>query len=99
MNGRSDYQKLFFFSVGIGLAFGMASVLWIGFIFNDTVIEITLTLAVSYIAYFAVCYFLASNYADVFCFENSLIRSFVLICLHYGYLLLENLIVPFLVIS
>nr|AVG70998.1 SOS1 protein [Fagopyrum tataricum] len=39
-------------AVGIGLAFGMASVLWIGFIFNDTVIEITLTLAVSYIAYF-----------------------------------------------
>lgn len=40
-------------AVGIGLAFGIASVLWLGFIFNDTVIEITLTLAVSYIAYFA----------------------------------------------
>ncbi|XP_021909771.1 sodium/hydrogen exchanger 7 [Carica papaya] len=39
-------------AVGIGLAFGFASVLWLGFIFNDTVIEITLTLAVSYIAYF-----------------------------------------------
>ncbi|KAG8382645.1 hypothetical protein BUALT_Bualt05G0098900 [Buddleja alternifolia] len=39
-------------AVGIGLAFGIASVLWLGFIFNDTVIEITLTLAVSYIAYF-----------------------------------------------
>lgn len=39
-------------AVGIGLAFGLASVLWLGFIFNDTVIEITLTLAVSYIAYF-----------------------------------------------
>ncbi|KAK4754515.1 hypothetical protein SAY87_002619 [Trapa incisa] len=39
-------------AVGIGLAFGIVSVLWLGFIFNDTVIEITLTLAVSYIAYF-----------------------------------------------
>ncbi|XP_059649760.1 sodium/hydrogen exchanger 7 isoform X2 [Cornus florida] len=39
-------------AVGIGLAFGIASVLWLGFIFNDTVIEITLTFAVSYIAYF-----------------------------------------------
>ncbi|KAK4484112.1 hypothetical protein RD792_011332 [Penstemon davidsonii] len=43
-------------AVGIGLAFGIASVLWLGFIFNDTVIEITLTLAVSYIAYFTVLY-------------------------------------------
>ncbi|GAB2226023.1 hypothetical protein Droror1_Dr00021806 [Drosera rotundifolia] len=39
-------------AVGIGLAFGIISVLWIGFIFNDTVIEIALTVAVSYIAYF-----------------------------------------------
>ncbi|CAN1842165.1 Sodium/hydrogen exchanger 7 [Linum perenne] len=39
-------------AVGIGLAFGIASVLWLGFIFNDTVIEISLTLAVSYVAYF-----------------------------------------------
>lgn len=41
-------------SVAIGLAFGLASVLWLGFIFNDTVIEIALTLAVSYIAYYTV---------------------------------------------
>ncbi|KAL9241734.1 hypothetical protein vseg_015808 [Gypsophila vaccaria] len=39
-------------AVGIGIAFGIASVLWLGFIFSDTVIEITLTLAVSYVAYF-----------------------------------------------
>ncbi|XP_055819135.1 sodium/hydrogen exchanger 8 isoform X1 [Solanum dulcamara] len=39
-------------AVGIGIAFGIASVLWLGFIFNDTVIEISLTLAVSYVAYF-----------------------------------------------
>ncbi|XP_027097451.1 sodium/hydrogen exchanger 7-like isoform X3 [Coffea arabica] len=39
-------------ALGIGMAFGFASVLWLGFIFNDTVIEITLTLAVSYVAYF-----------------------------------------------
>ncbi|KAL2343567.1 hypothetical protein Fmac_004852 [Flemingia macrophylla] len=39
-------------AVGMGFAFGIASVLWLGFIFNDTVIEIALTFAVSYIAYF-----------------------------------------------
>ncbi|KAL7149630.1 hypothetical protein ABFS83_05G054200 [Erythranthe nasuta] len=39
-------------AVGVGLAFGIASVVWLGFIFNDTVIEISLTFAVSYIAYF-----------------------------------------------
>nr|AMK51995.1 Na+/H+ antiporter [Halogeton glomeratus] len=39
-------------AVGMGIAFGAASVLWLGFIFNDTVIEISLTLAVSYVAYF-----------------------------------------------
>lgn len=39
-------------AVAMGLAFGIASVLWLGFIFNDTVIEIALTLAVSYIAFF-----------------------------------------------
>ncbi|KAI4308480.1 hypothetical protein L6164_031554 [Bauhinia variegata] len=47
-------------AVGIGLAFGMASVLWLGSIFNDTVIQITLTLAVSYVAYF-----IAQEHADV----------------------------------
>ncbi|KAL1199252.1 Sodium/hydrogen exchanger 7 [Cardamine amara subsp. amara] len=39
-------------AVGIGMAFGIASVLWLKFIFNDTVIEITLTIAVSYFAYY-----------------------------------------------
>ncbi|CAA0811542.1 Sodium/hydrogen exchanger 7 [Striga hermonthica] len=39
-------------AVGIGVAFGVASVLWLGCIFNDTVIEISLTVAVSYMAYF-----------------------------------------------
>ncbi|XP_058731195.1 sodium/hydrogen exchanger 8-like [Vicia villosa] len=47
-------------AVGIGLAFGIVSVLWLGFIFNDTVIEISLTLAVSYIAYYT-----AQESADV----------------------------------
>jgi hypothetical protein len=41
-------------SVALGLAFGIVSVLWLGFIFNDTIIEISLTLAVSYIAFFTV---------------------------------------------
>ncbi|CAN6339204.1 unnamed protein product [Urochloa humidicola] len=39
-------------AVALGLAFGIISVLWLGFIFNDTIIEIALTLAVSYIAFF-----------------------------------------------
>ncbi|CAH9078899.1 unnamed protein product, partial [Cuscuta epithymum] len=39
-------------AVAIGLALGLSSVFWLGYIFNDTVIEITLTLAVSYVAYF-----------------------------------------------
>ncbi|URE38271.1 Cyclic nucleotide-binding domain [Musa troglodytarum] len=39
-------------AAAMGIAFGIVSVLWLGFIFNDTVIEITLTLAVSYIAFF-----------------------------------------------
>ncbi|KAK9065117.1 hypothetical protein SSX86_016500 [Deinandra increscens subsp. villosa] len=39
-------------AVGMGIAFGLVSYLWLGYIFNDTVIEITLTLAVSYLAYF-----------------------------------------------
>ncbi|KAG2631029.1 hypothetical protein PVAP13_3KG576900 [Panicum virgatum] len=39
-------------AVALGLAFGIISVLWLGFIFNDTIIEISLTLAVSYIAFF-----------------------------------------------
>jgi hypothetical protein len=47
-------QYLLLTSVALGLAFGIASVLWLGFIFNDTIIEISLTLAVSYIAFFTV---------------------------------------------
>lgn len=39
-------------AVALGLAFGLASSFWLGIIFNDTVIEITLTLSVSYLAYF-----------------------------------------------
>jgi len=39
-------------AVALGLAFGIISVLWLGFIFNDTIIEISLTLAISYIAFF-----------------------------------------------
>ncbi|XP_078441108.1 sodium proton exchanger, putative (NHX7) (SOS1) isoform X2 [Wolffia australiana] len=39
-------------AIAVGLAFGILSFVWLGFIFNDTVIEIALTLCVSYIAYF-----------------------------------------------
>ncbi|PKA52210.1 Sodium/hydrogen exchanger 7 [Apostasia shenzhenica] len=47
-------MKMIFFilSVALGLAFGVVSVLWLGFIFNDTIIEIALTLAVSYITFY-----------------------------------------------
>ncbi|MCO5555571.1 hypothetical protein L7F22_009116 [Adiantum nelumboides] len=38
--------------VALGAAFGLVSVLWLGLVFNDTVIEITLTLTASYIAYY-----------------------------------------------
>lgn len=47
-------------AVALGLAFGIASFFWLGIIFNDTVIEITLTLSVSYLAYFT-----AENGAEV----------------------------------
>ncbi|RWR84945.1 sodium/hydrogen exchanger 8 [Cinnamomum micranthum f. kanehirae] len=39
-------------AVAVGLAFGVASLLWLRFIFNDKMIGIALTLAVSYCAYF-----------------------------------------------
>ncbi|KFK33412.1 hypothetical protein AALP_AA5G009500 [Arabis alpina] len=59
MGDKSDWSSIITFlvrvalgAVGIGLAFGIASVLWLKFIFNDTVIEITLTIAVSYFAYY-----------------------------------------------
>ncbi|KAI5075495.1 hypothetical protein GOP47_0009571 [Adiantum capillus-veneris] len=38
--------------VALGAVFGLVSVLWLGLVFNDTVIEITLTLTASYIAYY-----------------------------------------------
>nr|XP_045086930.1 sodium/hydrogen exchanger 7 isoform X2 [Aegilops tauschii subsp. strangulata] len=41
-------------SVALGLAFGIASLLWMGYIFDDAIIQISLTLAVRYIAFFAV---------------------------------------------
>ncbi|VYS51781.1 unnamed protein product [Arabidopsis thaliana] len=59
MGQNSDWSSIIKFllkvalgAVGIGLAFGIASVIWLKFIFNDTVIEITLTIAVSYFAYY-----------------------------------------------
>uniref|UniRef100_A0A0D3CA73 Cation/H+ exchanger transmembrane domain-containing protein n=1 Tax=Brassica oleracea var. oleracea TaxID=109376 RepID=A0A0D3CA73_BRAOL len=38
--------------VGIGVAFGIASVFWLRFVFNDIVVQITVTLSVSYFAYY-----------------------------------------------
>ncbi|CAM0909401.1 unnamed protein product [Alopecurus aequalis] len=39
-------------AVALGVAFGIISLLWLGFIFNDTILEMTLTLAVSYLAFY-----------------------------------------------
>ncbi|CAN6878854.1 unnamed protein product [Brassica oleracea] len=38
--------------VGIGVAFGITSVFWLRFVFNDIVVQITVTLSVSYFAYY-----------------------------------------------
>ncbi|XP_073365530.1 sodium/hydrogen exchanger 8-like [Aegilops tauschii subsp. strangulata] len=45
-------SEVSFGAIALGLAFGIASVLWRSFIFNDTIIGISLTLAASYIAFF-----------------------------------------------
>ncbi|XP_047088764.1 sodium/hydrogen exchanger 8-like isoform X3 [Lolium rigidum] len=39
-------------AVALGLVFGIISLLWLGCIFNDTILEMTLTLAVSYLAFY-----------------------------------------------
>lgn len=45
-------QVFVWFSIGIGVVFGVASIYCFRYIFNDAVIEPSLMLAVSYIAYF-----------------------------------------------
>jgi len=40
--------------LALGLLFGIVSVFWVGLVFNDTIIEITLTLTASYMAFFVV---------------------------------------------
>ncbi|XP_010496350.1 PREDICTED: sodium/hydrogen exchanger 8 isoform X1 [Camelina sativa] len=59
MGQNSDWGSIIKFlvqnslgAVGIGLAFGIASVIWLKFVFNDTVVQITVTLSVSYFAYY-----------------------------------------------
>lgn len=47
--------SVFSLSVGIGVAFGIASVFWLRFVFNDIVVQISVTLSVSYFAYYTVC--------------------------------------------
>lgn len=39
----------------LGLLFALVTVFWVGLVFNDTIIEITLTLTASYMAFFVVC--------------------------------------------
>lgn len=74
---RCLYDFFPWFSVAVGLAFGLTSVLWLGFIFNDTVIEIALTLAVSYLAYFTVRFDIGRN-GPFQCFYST---HFILYCL------------------
>ncbi|ESQ35344.1 hypothetical protein EUTSA_v10006906mg [Eutrema salsugineum] len=59
MGNNSDWGSIIKFlvqnsfgAVGIGIAFGIASVLWLRFVFNDIVVQITVTLSVSYFAYY-----------------------------------------------
>ncbi|KAL4579158.1 hypothetical protein LXL04_015295 [Taraxacum kok-saghyz] len=41
-------------AVGMGITFGLVSYLWLGFVFNNRVIEITMTLSMSYLSYFTI---------------------------------------------
>ncbi|CAH8252330.1 unnamed protein product [Arabidopsis lyrata] len=59
MGHNSDWGSIIKFlvqnsfgAVGIGIAFGIASVFWLKFIYNDTVVQITVTLSASYFAYY-----------------------------------------------
>ncbi|CDY45278.1 BnaA06g09480D [Brassica napus] len=59
MGSTSDWSFIIKFltqnsfgAVGIGVAFGIASVFWLRFVFNDIVVQITVTLSVSYFAYY-----------------------------------------------
>ncbi|KAJ0257006.1 Sodium/hydrogen exchanger 8 [Hirschfeldia incana] len=59
MGGTSDWSFIIKFlaqnsfgAVGIGVAFGIASVIWLRFVFNDIVVQITVTLSISYFAYY-----------------------------------------------
>ncbi|CAM6099086.1 unnamed protein product [Calypogeia fissa] len=46
------FSRVAFGAVALGFGFGLVAVLWIGRVFNDTVVEITLTLTASYLAFF-----------------------------------------------
>ncbi|RID57630.1 hypothetical protein BRARA_F00991 [Brassica rapa] len=59
MGSTSDWSFIIKFltqnsfgAVGIGVALGIASVFWLRFVFNDIVVQITVTLSVSYFAYY-----------------------------------------------
>ncbi|KAJ4915789.1 Sodium/hydrogen exchanger 8 [Raphanus sativus] len=67
MGSTSDWSFIIKFlaqnsfgAVGIGVAFGIASVFWLRFVFNDIVVQITVTLSVSYFAYYT-----AQEWAEV----------------------------------
>lgn len=51
---RCDVTPLRLLRIAIGIGFGLAAVFWLGFVFNDTLIEITITLTSAYMVYFVV---------------------------------------------
>lgn len=58
----SFLSRVVFGAVALGLLFGIVSVIWVGRVFNDTVIEITLTLTASYMAFFVVRNFYSGSF-------------------------------------
>lgn len=51
-------------AVALGLAFGLLSFLWLGVIFNDAMMEITLTLSTTYLAYFTSLCSIEDNFQE-----------------------------------
>ncbi|GAQ89279.1 Na+/H+ antiporter [Klebsormidium nitens] len=46
------FLRVSFGGVAMGIGFGLAAIFWLGFVFNDTLIEITITLSAAYMVYF-----------------------------------------------
>ncbi|GAQ86569.1 Na+/H+ antiporter [Klebsormidium nitens] len=46
------FMQISFGGVAMGIAFGLVAIMWLGFVFNDTLIEITITVSAAYMVYF-----------------------------------------------